>query len=71
VVVVAEIVGSVPQLEPVWPWLFSRDWLSFADLLRTPMYWAEVRHMLLVQVGYMAVLGSWGWARFTVRDLAG
>lgn len=71
VVVVAEIVGSVPQLGALWPWLFSHDWLSFADLLRAPMYWGDVSHMLLIQVGYMVILGSWGWARFTVRDLAG
>lgn len=70
VVVVAEITGSVPQLEAVWPWLFSHDWLSFADLLRAPMYWAEVTHMLLLQAGYAVVLGSWAWARFTTRDLA-
>lgn len=69
-VVVAEIAGSVPQLSGLWPWLFSHDWLAFADLLRAPMYWDQVVHMVLLQVGYMVILGSWGWARFTGRDLA-
>lgn len=70
VVVVAEIVGSVPQLEAVRPWLFSYDWLSFADLLRTPVYWSAISHNLLLQGGYALVCYSLAWARFTSRDLA-
>jgi ABC-2 type transport system permease protein len=69
-VVVAEIAGSVPQLDVLHPWLFSYDWLSFADLLRTPVYWPAITHSLLLQGGYAAVCLSLAWARFTSRDLA-
>ena len=70
IVVAAEIAGSVPQLDAVHPWLFSYDWLSFADLLRTPVYWPTIAHSLLLQGAYAAVSVSLAWARFTARDLA-
>jgi len=70
IVVVAEIAGSVPQLDALHPWLFSYDWLAFADLLRSPVYWPTITHSLLLQAGYAAVAGSLAWARFTSRDLA-
>ena len=69
IVVVAEIAGSVPQLDALQPWLFSYDWLSFADLLRTPVYWPAITHSLLLQAGYAVVCCSLAWARFTSRDL--
>lgn len=69
IVVAAEIAGSVPQLDALYPWLFSYDWLAFADLLRTPMYWPTITHSLLLQAGYAAVACSFAWARFTSRDL--
>ncbi|MFL6110499.1 MAG: ABC transporter permease subunit [Catenulispora sp.] len=69
-IVTAEIVGSVPQLNGLHPFLFSFDWLAFADLLRTPMYWGTITHSLWVQVGYAVICGSLAWARFTSRDLA-
>ena len=69
-IVVAEIAGSVPQLAALQPWLFSFDWLAFADLLRTPAFWGTIVHSLWVQVGYAVVALSLAWARFTSRDLA-
>lgn len=69
-IVTAEIVGSIPQLTAVQPWLFSFDWLAFADLLRTPVYWGTITHSLWLQAGYAIVALSLAWARFTSRDLA-
>jgi ABC-2 type transport system permease protein len=69
-IVTAEIAGSIPQLSALQPWLFSYDWLAFADLLRTPMYWDTIMHSLAVQGGYAVVALTLGWARFTSRDLA-
>ncbi|WP_370358161.1 ABC transporter permease subunit [Catenulispora sp. MAP12-49] len=69
-IVAAEIAGSIPQLGPVQPWLFSFDWLAFADLLRTPVYWGTISHSLWLQAGYALVALSLAWARFTSRDLA-
>ena len=69
-IVVAEIAGSIPQLTSVQPWLFSFDWLAFADLLRTPVYWGTISHSLWLQAGYAVVAVCLAWARFTSRDLA-
>ncbi|GAA2035110.1 ABC transporter permease [Catenulispora yoronensis] len=69
-IVAAEIAGSIPQLATLQPWLFSEDWLSFADLLRTPMYWTTITHSLWVQAVYALICTSLAWARFTSRDLA-
>jgi ABC-2 type transport system permease protein len=69
-IIVAEIAGSIPQLAPLQPWLFSFDWLAFADLLRTPVFWGTIGHSLWLQLGYAVVALSLAWARFTSRDLA-
>ncbi len=68
-VVVALVADSVPQLSFVHPWLFSHEWLSFGDLLRTPVVWQGIRQDLLLQLGYIAVFGAAAWARFTTRDI--
>lgn len=69
VAIASEIVDSVPQVAAVHPWLFSHYWLSFADLLRQPPYYAALGHGLLLQLGYVVVFGSLAWARFTSRDV--
>jgi ABC-2 type transport system permease protein len=69
-IVGTEIAGSIPQLAPIQPWLFSFDWLAFADLLRTPEYWGTISHSLWLQAGYALVALCLAWARFTSRDLA-
>jgi ABC-2 type transport system permease protein len=68
-VVVALVAESVPQLTFTHPWLFSHGWLSFGDLLRTPVVWGGIRRDLLLQLGYVAVFGTASWARFTTRDV--
>jgi ABC-2 type transport system permease protein len=68
-VVTALVVDSVSQVAFLHPWLFSHDWLSFGDLLRTPVTWGGIRRDLLLQLGYVAVFGCAAWARFTTRDI--
>jgi ABC-2 type transport system permease protein len=67
--VVADILNSIPQLGAVHPWLFEHGWLTFADLLRDPIYGTGIIHNLWTQLGYLAVFGSAAWARFTARDV--
>lgn len=64
-----QIVDTIPQLHPVHPYLFTHYWLSFADLLRDPVYWDELLKNLGLQGLYTAVFGSAAWARFTTRDI--
>ncbi|PYC81343.1 ABC transporter permease [Streptomyces tateyamensis] len=68
-VIIVQVLDSFPQLHAVQPWLFTHHWLSFADLLRKPMYWDQVWQNLGLQALYVAVFGSAAWARFTSRDI--
>ncbi|MBB5938090.1 ABC-2 type transport system permease protein [Streptomyces zagrosensis] len=67
--ITVQIVDSIPQLHVVHPYLFSHYWLSFADLLRDPIYWDEIVKNLGLQGLYLGVFGSAAWARFTGRDI--
>jgi ABC-2 type transport system permease protein len=64
-----QILDQIPQLHAIQPYLFSHYWLSFADLMRDPVYWEELRKNLGLQALYVAVFGSAAWARFTAKDI--
>ncbi|MEE1791017.1 ABC transporter permease [Streptomyces sp. BE308] len=69
VLITVQILGSIPQLSALHPYLFPHYWLSFADLLRDPVYWDDVIKNLGLQGLYAAVFGSAAWARFTAKDI--
>ncbi|MGK5632205.1 ABC transporter permease [Streptomyces sp. URMC 123] len=68
-VITVQILDTIPQLHAIHPYLFPHYWLSFADLLRDPVYWDQLLKNLGLQGLYAAVLGSAAWARFTGRDI--
>ncbi|MGP3927627.1 ABC transporter permease [Streptomyces sp. 8N616] len=67
--ITVQILDTIPQLHAVHPYLFPHYWLSFADILRDPVYWEELVRNLGLQGLYAAVFGSAAWARFTARDI--
>ncbi|BDM73865.1 ABC transporter permease [Streptomyces nigrescens] len=67
--ITVQILDTIPQLSAVQPYLFPHYWLSFADLLRDPVYWDQLQKNLGLQALYAAVFGSAAWARFTTRDI--
>lgn len=67
--ITVQIVDQIPQLHAIQPYLFSHYWLSFADLMREPVYWDDLLKNLELQALYAAVLGSAAWARFTAKDI--
>ncbi|MBR7676431.1 ABC transporter permease, partial [Streptomyces daliensis] len=67
--ITVQIANSIPQLDDIHPYLFPEYWLSFADLLRDPVYWDEILKNLGLQALYTAVFGSLAWARFSTRDI--
>ena len=69
VLITVQILDSIPQLSGMHPYLFPHYWLSFADLLRDPVYWDDVVKNLGLQGLYAAVFGSAAWARFTAKDI--
>ncbi|MGP3999116.1 ABC transporter permease [Streptomyces sp. 8N706] len=69
ILITVQIVDTIPQLHAVHPYLFPHYWLSFADLLREPVYWDQLLRNLGLQGVYAAVFGAAAWARFTSRDI--
>ncbi|MFJ9179038.1 ABC transporter permease [Streptomyces sp. NPDC102360] len=67
--ITVQILDQIPQLHAIQPYLFSHQWLSFADLMRAPVYWDDVVENLELQALYAAVFGSAAWARFTAKDI--
>ncbi|WP_406198629.1 ABC transporter permease [Streptomyces sp. NBC_01017] len=64
-----QILDQIPQLHAIQPYFFSHYWLSFADLMREPVYWDDLVRNLGIQALYAAVFGSAAWARFTAKDV--
>ncbi|MFI9175400.1 ABC transporter permease [Streptomyces lincolnensis] len=68
--ITVQILDQIPQLDALHPYFFSHYWLSFADLMREPVYWDDLTKNLGLQVLYAVVFGSAAWARFTTKDIA-
>ncbi|MFJ2930078.1 ABC transporter permease [Streptomyces massasporeus] len=67
--ITVQILDQIPQLHALQPYFFSHYWLSFADLMREPVYWDDLTKNLGLQALYAAVFGSAAWARFTAKDI--
>ncbi|MFF9407274.1 ABC transporter permease [Streptomyces anandii] len=67
--ITVQILDQIPQLHAIQPYLFSHYWLSFADLMREPVYWDDLVKNLELQALYAAVFGSAAWARFSAKDI--
>ncbi|MFG2356686.1 ABC transporter permease [Streptomyces sp. NPDC048521] len=68
--ITVQILDQIPQLHAFQPYFFSHYWLSFADLMRDPVYWDDLVKNLGLQALYAAVFGSAAWARFTAKDIS-
>lgn len=67
--ITVQILDQIPQLHAIQPYFFSHYWLSFADLMREPVYWDDLVKNLGIQSLYAAVFGSAAWARFMAKDI--
>jgi ABC-2 type transport system permease protein len=67
--VVAQIMGALPQLEWLHPWLFTNYWLGFGDLLRDPPVWDSFADNAVLQLGYVVVFGALAVGRFLSKDI--
>ncbi|MGJ5754025.1 ABC-2 type transport system permease protein [Streptomyces puniciscabiei] len=70
ILITVQILDQIPQLHALRPYLFPHYWLSFADLVRDPVYWDDLLKNLGLQALYAAVFGSAAWARFTTKDIS-
>jgi ABC-2 type transport system permease protein len=66
--VTSQVLGTLPQLAWLHPWLFSHYWLGFADLLREPVSWTSFGDNALLQGGYILVFGALAFGRFLTKD---
>ncbi|MDN3024748.1 ABC transporter permease [Streptomyces sp. S.PB5] len=67
--ITVQILDQIPQLHAIQPYFFSHYWLSFADLMREPVYWDDLQKNLGLQALYAGVFGSAAWARFAAKDI--
>lgn len=71
VAITSQILDAIPQLSAIHPFLLTHQWLSFGDLMRTPIAWGNIGDNLLLQLGWTAVFGLAAWARMTTKDVLG
>jgi ABC-2 type transport system permease protein len=69
-VVVVEILETVPQIDAIHPYLFTHWWLAFGDLIRDPVSLDQMSHGIAVHAVYVVVFGSLAWARLTSKDVS-
>jgi ABC-2 type transport system permease protein len=67
--VASEVLGQLPQLDWLHPWLFSNYWLGFGDFLRDPVLWTTFGQNALLQAGYVVVFGALAYGRFAAKDI--
>ncbi|HEX6194601.1 MAG TPA: ABC transporter permease [Jiangellaceae bacterium] len=67
--IASQILDAVPQVEAIHPVLPTHWWETFVDLIRDPMYLADVGPGLAVAAGYIAVFMTAAWARITTKDV--
>lgn len=67
--VTSEVLDQLPQLDWLHPWLFSNNWLGFADMLRDPISWTNFGTNGLLQAGYIIVFAGLAYGRFSRKDI--
>lgn len=68
--VTSQVLGVIPQLEGLRPYLPTTYWLGFSDLLRDPIAFGAPG-LGLAYAGVLIVLfGSMSWARFSTKDVS-
>ena len=70
VAIASQLLDTISKIRWIQPYLLSHDWLAFADLFRSPIYWDRAVHGLWLAAAYTAVfLGAALW-RFSRKDVA-
>ena len=64
------IVDSISQLDFLHPYLLTHWWMSFGDLLRSPIYTSDINRGLLTALAYAIIFWLAAWARFRSKDVS-
>lgn len=68
--ITSQVLDAIPQLSSIHAWLPSHYWLRFADLLRDPLAFDQIRTGLLASLAYIALFTALAWARFGNKDVS-
>ncbi|MGC5016388.1 ABC transporter permease [Streptosporangium sp. DT93] len=68
-VIVTQVLGNLPQLAAIRPYLLTEWWGGFDAVLRDPVAAGDLGQGLLVFAVHAVVFGSVAWARFTGKDI--
>ncbi|WP_219465271.1 ABC transporter permease [Nonomuraea rhizosphaerae] len=68
-VIVAQVIRAIPQLDFLAPYLLPTWWTRFDAVLRSPIDLAALGQGLLVFGAYIGLFCSIAWARFTGKDI--
>ncbi|MBA3268371.1 MAG: ABC transporter permease subunit [Acidimicrobiia bacterium] len=71
IAILSQILGAIPQLDSIHFLLFTQEWMSFGDLMRTPVMWDNIIENLILQACWTSVFLLAAWARMTTRDVLG
>ncbi len=66
---VMQILGSLPQVAVIHPYLLSYYWLGFADILRNPLSLHSLWSNALLQLAYVVIFGAFSYSRFSTKDI--
>ncbi len=67
--VTSAILGQIPQVDWLHPYLFTQHWQAFGELLRDPVAWDALRPGLLSAGAYTVIFLSAAWARLGGKDI--
>jgi ABC-2 type transport system permease protein len=65
------ILDAIPQLDWLHPFVLVHQQMAFADVLRDPIWWPDMRTGLLTDLVYIVVFLLAAWARFADKDVSG
>ena len=68
--ITSQVLDAIPQLSAIHAWLPSHYWLRFADFMRDPLAFDQIRTGLLASVAYILIFAALAWARFSNKDVS-
>lgn len=69
IAIASQIMGQIPSLHAIHPFLPSHGWLAFTGFFRFPVDWSGMREGLLVSAAYTAIFLGIAIAGFRRRDI--
>jgi ABC-2 type transport system permease protein len=71
VAIFSQVLDAIPQLHAIHSLLLTHGWLSFGDLMRSPVTWGNITQDLVIQACWTGICLLAAWARMTTRDVLG